>query len=146
MINNTEDEKKREHYYLSKEIRDYILKYKEKNKLTKSKAIESIIKEHEEFSRLSSKEMYKEIAKNITENLKEEYGKEVKKSKQQSSNTDKNVQVLLEMFNCFILNNWKDTDVVMTTDITKSELLETSEKEIERRIYKGMYEKHGGID
>lgn len=143
---NITKENKKENFYLDTDSIKYMENYMALNSLKKSEALKKIIKEHEEFSKLSSKDMYKEIAKNITENLKYEYGKEVKKSKQHSSNTDKNVQVLLEMFNCFILNNWKDTDIVMTTDITKSELLETSEKEIERRIYKGMYKKHGGID
>ena len=145
-MDNIIKDNKKENFYLDTESIKYIENYMALNSLKKSESLKKIIKEHEEFSKLSSKDMYKEIAKNITENLKEEYGKEVKKSKQQSSNTDKNVQVLLEMFNCFILNNWRDTDIVVTTDITKSELLETSEKEIERRIYKGMYEKHGGID
>ena len=136
----------KENFYLDTDSIKYIENYMALNSLKKSEALKKIIKDHEEFTKLSSKDMYKEIAKNITENLKDEYGKEVKKSKKHSLNTDKNVQVLLEMFNCFILNNWRDTDVVMTTDITKSEVYETVEKEIEGRIYQSMYEKYGSID
>lgn len=146
MIKNMGDEKKRDHYYLSKETRDYILKYKEENSITKSKAVEEIIKEHEKFLRLSSKDMYKDIAKNITDNLKNEYGEEVKKSKQHSNSTDKNVQILIEMLNCFIMNNMKENDIVATTDITKTPILKRAEKEIERRIYENMYKKYGSID
>lgn len=138
---------KKENFYLYENDMSYISQIAEKNKcVSKSDSLRLILKEHEEFSRLSSKEMYKEIAKNITDNLKNEYGEEVRKSKQHSNNTDKNVQILIEMLNCFIMNNIKENDIVATTDMTKTPILKRAEKEIERRIYENMYKKYGSID
>lgn len=145
-MNDIKKETKKENFYLDKDNIKYIENYMNQNSLKKSEAIRKIIKEHEEYSKLSHKDMYKEIAKNITENLRDEYGKEVKKSKQHSHNTDKNVQVLIEMFNCFMINNAKESDLIITTDVTKSEILEVSEKKIERRIYENMYKKYGSLD
>ena len=76
----------------------------------------------------------------IDEEVNDYIKKIAKKSNLSESNVveniNKNTQILNEMFNCFILNNWRDTDIAMTTDITKSELYETAEKEIERRMLK----------
>lgn len=45
-----------------------------------------------------------------------------------------------------MINNAKESDLIITTDVTKSEILEVSEKEIERRIYENMYKKYGSLD
>ena len=66
---------------------------------------------------------------NVVENILKEY-------MSNNINISKQIENINKMFNCFILNNWRDTDIAMTTDITKSELYETAEKEIERRMLK----------
>lgn len=101
--------KVRKHFTIDEEVNDYIKKVAKKSNLSESNVVENILKEY--------------MSNNI----------DISK---QIETINKNTQILNEMFNCFILNNWRDTDIVMTTDITKSELLETSEKEIERRMLK----------
>jgi hypothetical protein len=99
----------RKHFTIDEEVNDYIKKIAKKSNLSESNVVENILKEY--------------MSNNI----------DISK---QIETINKNTQILNEMFNCFILNNWRDTDIVVTTDITKSELLETSEKEIERRMLK----------
>ena len=99
----------RKHFTIDEEVNDYIKKIAKKSNLSESNVVENILKEY--------------MSNNIN-------------ISKQIENINKNTQILNEMFNCFILNNWRDTDIVVTTDITKSELLETSEKEIERRMLK----------
>lgn len=101
--------KLRKHFTIDEEVNDYIKKIAKKSNLSESNVVENILKEY--------------MSNNI----------DISK---QIETINKNTQILNEMFNCFILNNWRDTDIAMTTDITKSEIYETAEKEIERRMLK----------
>lgn len=130
MNENTVSKNLKKHFYLSQESIDYIEEIRTKNKLTKSKALEKIIQEHKANSYLSKEDFNKKIADKIYENFKEQVGKDINCARI----TDKNVQVLIEMFNFFLVNNARESDTNITTDQFKAPMLIMAEKEIENRI------------
>lgn len=123
---------KKENFYLSKDELDYIHEVMRENSLKKSEALKKIIKEHKASSHLDKEDIHKKIADNIYKNFKDQVGKDINCARI----TDKNVQILIEIFNFFLVNNAKESDTVITTDQFKSPMLILAEKEIENRINK----------
>lgn len=130
MNENTISKNLKKHFYLSQESIDYIEEFRTENNLTKSKALEKIIQDHKANSYLEKEDFHKKIADKIYENFKNQVGKDINCARI----TDKNVQVLIEMFNFFLVNNAKESDTNITTDQFKSPMLIIAEKEIENRI------------
>ncbi|TAN64059.1 hypothetical protein WS9_014975 [Paraclostridium sordellii 8483] len=123
---------KKENFYLSKDELDYIYEVMRNNSLKKSEALKKILKEHEASSYLDKEDIHKKIADNIYKNFKDQVGKDINCAKI----TDKNVQILIEIFNAFLVNNAKECSKPITTDQFKSPILVMAEKEIENRINK----------
>ena len=108
---------KNKHFYLNEETLNYINDLKNKYKLSSaSKTLEKIIEEHKEFSNSYNQ---KEI-----------------------ENTEINTQIIIEMLNCFLINNVKDSDSFIKTDDFKSPILEMAKETVQNRIYKNFYEDH----
>lgn len=129
---NTLSKNLKKHFYLSGKSIDYIEEIRNENNLNKSKALEKIIKEHKASSYLDKEDIHKKIADNIYKNFKDQVGKDINCAKI----TDKNVQILIEIFNAFLVNNAKECSKPITTDQFKSPILVMAEKEIENRINK----------
>ncbi|CEJ75501.1 hypothetical protein JGS6364_PCS1200421 (plasmid) [[Clostridium] sordellii] len=123
---------KKENFYLSKDELDYIYEVMRNNSLKKSEALKKILKEHKASSYLDKEDIHKKIADNIYKNFKDQVGKDINCAKI----TDKNVQILIEIFNAFLVNNAKECSKPITTDQFKSPILVMAEKEIENRINK----------
>lgn len=132
MSENTLSKNLKKHFYLSQKSINYIEEIRNENNLNKSKALEKIIKEHKASSHLDKEDIHKKIADNIYKNFKDQVDKNINCAKF----TDKNVQILIELFNFFLVNNAKESDTVITTDQFKSPMLILAEKEIENRINK----------
>lgn len=123
---------KKENFYLSKDELDYIYEVMRNNSLKKSEALKKILKDHKASSYLDKEDIHKKIADNIYKNFKDQVGKDINCARI----TDKNVQILIEMFNAFLVNNAKECSTPITTDQFKSPILVMAEKEIENRINK----------
>lgn len=123
---------KKENFYLSKDELDYIYEVMRNNSLKKSEALKKILKEHKASSYLDEEDIHKKIADNIYKNFKDQVGKDINCARI----TDKNVQILIEIFNAFLVNNAKECSKPITTDQFKSPILVMAEKEIENRINK----------
>lgn len=123
---------KKENFYLSKDELDYIYEVMRNNSLKKSEALKKILKDHKASSYLDKEDIHKKIADNIYKNFKDQVGKDINCAKI----TDKNVQILIEIFNAFLVNNAKECSKPITTDQFKSPILVMAEKEIENRINK----------
>lgn len=123
---------KKENFYLSKDELDYIYEVMRNNSLKKSEALKKILKEHKASSYLDKEDIHKKIADNIYKNFKDQVGKDINCARI----TDKNVQILIEIFNAFLVNNAKECSKPITTDQFKSPILVMAEKEIENRISK----------
>lgn len=108
---------KNKHFYLNEETLNYIDDLKNKYKLSSvSKTLEKIIEEHKEFSNSHNQ---KEI-----------------------ENTEINTQIIIEMLNCFLINNVKESDSFITSDDFKSPILEMAENTVKYKIYKDFYKNH----
>lgn len=123
---------KKENFYLSKDELDYIYEVMRNNSLKKSEALKKILKDHKASSYLDKEDIHKKIADNIYKNFKDQVGKDINCARI----TDKNVQILIEIFNAFLVNNAKECSKPITTDQFKSPILVMAEKEIENRINK----------
>ncbi|CEP45887.1 Uncharacterised protein [[Clostridium] sordellii] len=123
---------KKENFYLSTDELDYIYEVMRNNSLKKSEALKKILKEHKASSYLDKEDIHKKIADNIYKNFKDQVGKDINCARI----TDKNVQILIEIFNAFLVNNAKECSKPITTDQFKSPILVMAEKEIENRINK----------
>ena len=116
---------KKENFYLSKDELDYIYEVMRNNSLKKSEALKKILKEHKASSYLDKEDIHKKIADNIYKNFKDQVGKDINCAKI----TDKNVQILIEIFNAFLVNNAKECSKPITTDQFKSPILVMAEIE-----------------
>ena len=106
---------KNKHFYLDEQTLDYINNLKNKYKLSSSsKTLEKIIEEHKEFSN----------------------------NQKEIENTEINTQIIIEMLNCFLINNIKENDRFITTDEFKSSILELAENTVKNRVYENFYKNH----
>nr|WP_278678509.1 hypothetical protein [Clostridium paraputrificum] len=131
----------RSSYFLSKESLEYIEEYKKKNNLSsKAIALEQIISEHEKNSKIKIKDTAKLMGNEIGKVLEDD----IKKFKNSVRETDKNVQVLIEMLNGFLLKN--ENNVIATTTGLASMKKESvpyqiAKEEVSKRIHRNKIKK-----
>ena len=121
-------------FYLYKSDEDYIKDYADKYSLNYSEALRNILKEHRHNSYVTSDELHERLSEGIYNNLKNDFSP--------IRFIDNNISILIEMFNCFLINNVKENDSFITTDDFKSPILELAEKTVQDRIYKNYYKKN----
>ncbi|MFQ8921913.1 MAG: hypothetical protein ACLR60_08470 [Clostridium paraputrificum] len=131
----------RSSYFLSKESLEYIEEYKKKNNLSsKAIALEQIISEHERNSKIKIKDTAKLMGNEIGKVLEDD----IKKFKNSARETDKNVQVLIEMLNGFLLKN--ENNIIATTTGLASMKKESvpyqiAKEEVAKRIHRNKVKK-----
>lgn len=131
----------RSSYFLSKESLEYIEEYKKKNNLSsKAIALEQIISEHERNSKIKIKDTAKLMGNEIGKALEDD----IKKFKNSARETDKNVQVLIEMLNGFLLKN--ENNIIATTTGLASMKKESvpyqiAKEEVAKRIHRNKVKK-----
>lgn len=131
----------RSSYFLSKESLEYIAEYKEKNNLSsKAIALEQIIYEHEKNSKIKIKDTAKLMGNEIGKVLEDD----IKKFKNSARETDKNVQIIIEMLNGFLLKN--ENNVIATTTglaSMKKECVpyQIAKEEVSKRIHRNKIKK-----
>ena len=131
----------RSSYFLSKESLEYIEEYKKKNNLSsKAIALEQIISEHEKNSKIKIKDTAKLMGNEIGKVLEDD----IKKFKNSARETDKNVQVLIEMLNGFLLKN--ENNIIATTTGLASMKKESvpyqiAKEEVAKRIHRNKVKK-----
>ena len=131
----------RSSYFLSKESLEYIAEYKEKNNLSsKAIALEQIISEHEKNSKIKIKDTAKLMGSEIGKVLEDD----IKKFKNSARETDKNVQILIEMLNGFLLKN--ENNIIATTTGLASMKKESvpyqiAKEEVAKRIHRNKVKK-----
>lgn len=131
----------RSSYFLSKESLEYIEEYKEKNNLSsKAIALEQIISEHEKNSKIKIKDTAKLMGSEIGKVLEDD----IKKFKNSARETDKNVQILIEMLNGFLLKN--ENNIIATTTGLASMKKESvpyqiAKEEVAKRIHRNKVKK-----
>ena len=129
--------KLRRAYCVSKDVEDYLKKVKEENSLSSlSLALELVVREYEKKSRVKVEDTAKFMAKEIGKVLKDD----VSKFKVSARETDKNVQVLIEMLNGFFIKS-NVGDIVTTTGLSTGVAVESpgfkiAKKEISKRLHR----------
>ncbi|MDB1956932.1 hypothetical protein PMY38_15995 [Clostridium tertium] len=124
-------EKQNKHFYIDKDLLDYLKEVKKDNNLSSmNQAINLVLKEHKEKSKTTTELMLKIIANEVATELKNELQKIIKGV----NSTDKHSQILIEMLNGFFIKS--DVREILTTDIFKSEGLEIAESSVKKRIAK----------
>lgn len=129
--------KLRRAYCVSKDVEDYLKKVKEENSLSSlSLCLELVVREHEKKSRVKVEDTAKFMAKEIGKVLKDD----VSKFKVSARETDKNVQVLIEMLNGFFIKS-NVGDIVTTTGLSTGVAVESpgfkiAKKEISKRLHR----------
>lgn len=126
----------RSSYSLSEKSIEYIEEYKANNAISsKALALDKIIKEHKSKSNVSIEITAKLIANEISKIFKDD----VNKSKISSRETDKNVQIMLEMMNGYMLQEFKK-EIATTTGLTTlkaiSPAYRIAKEEVEKKIHK----------
>lgn len=117
------------HYRLSKKNIEYIEEVKEKNHLKyNSEALELIIREHRNNSDITTEYMIKLIGEKVAEELKTS----LIGIKKASNETDKNTQILIELFNgLFVKSGYS---ILSTTGEIKCEAIDKATEFVEKRI------------
>lgn len=129
--------KLRKGYCVSKEVHDYLMKIKKENNLSSvSLALEMVVTEHEKRSKIKTEDTAKLMAKEIGKVLKDD----VDKFKLSAKETDKNVQILIELLNGFLIKSGTGAIVTttgLTTDIAmESPALQIAKDEVKKRIHR----------
>ncbi|MCR1950437.1 hypothetical protein NSA50_05070 [Clostridium sp. DSM 100503] len=139
--------KLRKGYCVSKETHEYLMKIKKENNLSSvSLALEMVVSEHEKRSRIKTEDTAKLMAKEIGKVLKDD----VDKFKVSSRETDKNVQILIEMFNGYLVKSGI-SDIVTTTGLTtefaiESPALKIAKEEVKKRLHRNKIMKENKIN
>ena len=117
------------HYRLSEKNIEYIEEVKEKNHLKyNSEALELIIREHRNNSDITTEVMINLIGEKIADQLKAE----LLGIKKASNETDKNTQILIELFNgLFVKSGYS---ILSTTGEIKCEAIDKATEFVEKRI------------
>ena len=125
------------HFTIDEKALKYLKKVKEENSLSSlSLALELVVKEHEKKSRVKVEDTAKLMADEIGKVLKDD----VTKFKVSARETDKNVQILIELLNgLFIKSNIGD--IVTTTGLAtgvavESPGLKISKEEVKKRLHR----------
>lgn len=129
-------EKQYKHFYIDKELLDYLCEIKKTNNLSSmNQAITLVLKEHKEKSDTTTEQMIKIIASEVAKELKGELTKIIKGI----NSADRNTQIVMEMLNgLFIKSN---VGYINTSDIVKAEGLELAEESVRKRISKSRVRK-----
>lgn len=123
------------HFLLEKENVEYIKTLKNEKYPTESLAINYIIKEH----RKRESNDTQIIVNMIVEQSFEKINNELKKYNTKLNSTDKNIQIMLELFNgILVANNLND---IAMTDELESNSLSKAKETITKRIEKKRYHK-----
>lgn len=125
------------HFTIDEKAIEYLKKVKEENSLSSlSLALELVVREHKKKSRVKVEDTAKFMAKEIGKVLKDD----VSKFKVSARETDKNVQVLIEMLNGFFIKS-NVGDIVTTTGLATGVAIESSgfkiaKEEINKRLHR----------
>lgn len=125
------------HLSMDIEILNYLKKIKKENNLSSvSLALELVVSEHERRSKIKTEDTAKLMAKEIGKVLKDD----VDRFKVSARETDKNVQVLIEMLNGFLIKSGTGSIVTTTglsTDIAmESKALQIAKEEVKKRLHR----------
>lgn len=129
------------HFTISEDSLNYLKKVKQDKKLSSiSLAMEMIIEEHEKNSKIKIKDTAKLMGNEIGKVLEDD----IKKFKNSARETDKNVQILIEMLNGFLLKN--ENNVIATTTglaSMKKECVpyQIAKEEVSKRIHRNKIKK-----
>lgn len=125
------------HFSIDEDILNYLKKIKKENNLSSvSLALELVVTEHERRSRIKTEDTAKLMAREIGKVMKEDIIKFTTSARE----TDKNVQVLIEMLNGYLIkegNNPIVTTTGLTTEISmESTALKISKEEVKKRLHR----------
>lgn len=125
------------HFSIDEDILNYLKKIKKENNLSSvSLALELVVTEHERRSRIKTEDTAKLMAREIGKVMKED----MIKFKTSARETDKNVQVLIEMLNGYLIKEG-NSPIVTTTGLTteismESTALKISKEEVKKRLHR----------
>lgn len=127
----------RNHFIIDEDTLNYLKKVKKENNLSSvSLALEMVVTEHEKRSKIKTEDTAKLMAKEIGKVLKDD----VNKFKLSAKETDKNVQILIELLNGFLIKSGTGAIVTttgLTTDIAmESPALQIAKDEVKKRIHR----------
>lgn len=139
--------KLRKGYCVSKETHDYLLKIKKENNLSSvSLALEMIVTEHEKRSKIKTEDTAKLMAREIGKVLKDD----INKFKVSARETDRNVQILIEMLNGYLIKTGTGAIVTTTglsTDVAmESPALKIAKEEVKKRLHRNRIMKASEIN
>ncbi|MCR1952907.1 hypothetical protein NSA50_18045 [Clostridium sp. DSM 100503] len=139
--------KLRKGYCVNNEVHEYLMKIKKENNLSSvSLALEMVVKEHEKRSRIKTEDTAKLMAKEIGKVLRDD----ISKFKLSASETDKNVQILIEMINGHLIKEGIGkivTTTGLTTEISmESPALKIAKEEVKKRLYRNKIMKENKIN
>lgn len=125
------------HFTIEEDTLNYLKKVKKENNLSSvSLALEMVVTEHEKRSKIKTEDTAKLMAKEIGKVLKDD----VNKFKLSAKETDKNVQILIELLNGFLVKSGTGAIVTttgLTTDIAmESPALQIAKDEVKKRIHR----------
>ena len=135
------------HFTIAEGTLDYLKKVKNENNLSSvSLALEMVVSEHEKRSRIKTEDTAKLMAKEIGKVLKDD----VDKFKVSSREIDKNVQILIEMLNGYLVKSGI-SDIVTTTGLTtefamESPALKIAKEEVKKRLHRNKIMKANKIN
>ena len=129
--------KVRNHFTIDEDILDYLKKVKKENNLSSiSLALELIVTEHEKRSRIKTEDTAKLMAREIGKVLKDD----INTFKVSARETDRNVQILIEMLNGYLIKTGTGAIVTTTglsTDVAmESPALKISKEEVKKRLHR----------
>ena len=135
------------HFTIGEDTLNYLKKVKKENNLSSvSLAFEMVVTEHEKRSRIKTEDTAKLMAKEIGKVLKDD----VDKFKLSAKETDKNVQILIELINGFLIKSGTGAIVTttgLTTDIAmESPALQIAKDEVKKRIHRNKIMKANRIN
>ena len=129
-------EKQYKHFYIDKELLDYLCEIKKTNNLSSmNQAINLVLKEHKEKSDTTTEQMIKIIASEVAKELKGELSKIIKGI----NSADRNTQIVMEMLNGLFIKN--SVGEILVSNVVKSEGLEMAEEAVRKRISKSRVRK-----
>lgn len=135
------------HFTISEDTLNYLKKVKNENNLSSiSLSLEMVVSEHEKRSRIKTEDTAKLMAKEIGKVLKDD----VDKFKVSARETDKNVQILIEMLNGYLVKSGI-SDIVTTTGLTtefamESPALKIAKEEVKKRLHRNKIMKANKIN
>ena len=129
--------KVRNHFTIDEDILYYLKKVKKENNLSSiSLALEMVVTEHEKRSKIKTEDTAKLMAREIGKVLKDD----INKFKVSARETDRNVQILIEMLNGYLIKTGTGTIVTTTglsTDVAmESPALKIAKEEVKKRLHR----------